>query len=1597
MPDILGRITVPDIQAYGTTFPLVSDFGYGYTQEFPIVTHRFGTLDAKQEQRYKVGIGPRKFAFRRQVLSFQDRNVLTNFWEAVQGSYKSFLYNAPAPVGLVNVTWETLPLNITYLANSCRVGFNFVEVPSTTPTYSISATCTRFPTSALQTALLSPVQEIIPLVHIRVREAAVPDIYLSDRKCVVGGKLYLPRLLNLGERGNDVLISQDIKGTADQMNFTFGNADRVMTQLANDTDLRYAEIDLSFYHVGTGILLQFWLGSCVNFHQDGTPLFTLQASDGLYQINQMYPNRTISRTCWKTFNDGLNCPYATQGSGGNPNSCDFYFDSANGCVSHGMAPYFGGHPASPQGVAIKDNSTGVWGIGRNTVTATSIVSDTLWGNALQEIYCNSGGDPNQAFWVNGMIAEGRDESDFYDALVVVGQGPIGQYTPATVAQNADGFRYIVAPLLDGQPPHGFKVDGNLNIHSNNPFYGLRESIGSDPQTDVFALSAGGTVPGGFAAGSAAGTAFIEIRRTDPSGIQPTSTDQHSCQIPLNEGLSGWKWDQNGNRSLVPGLTNPYWIAVNTFLKAIGLGNADSDTQLSHFVLSSVFKGDGTGAAEIADLFVAPIVGTFNEVQFQFQGLLAQKKPYRDWLTEILACALGYYTWEFGKLKLGCRINASSVDTYTLGNILFQSLEMRPIEATFEHLIIEYADISYQYQTNTAEYQDKDHAAYYGRAGTPLTSNMHSVGICTLSQGLRIAATRTREEIGGINAAEWRNAREVTFYTTLLGLNNQVGQVISVTHPDVPGLRGQCNVSGVTVTYTSGDAFDAISMINKDILINGFQATVLGVSGNTLTVDNHPGDGNGLAFQIITADIRIESWSLCRDYSVKVTARTVVPSMYNLDVGPKPLDVIPDPLPAMIYPVPLGPVWAPYQSLAASFDALFPGEYSFDIDQDYITLADNSVLANLLVTGKLPVNSYSPNSSVPIIGSITVNPTGGVLGVQTLRLAVAGIDANGLPTGPSQIAIVPILAGNTNQVVLTNLVWPSNAVSYTLYASYQDDLICYQQSGALTDPITWNGPMLRSTYALPSTYVSKVRLKAKKGRFFGVTTGTVSAVTTLTVTISGLAGGTVNYTGRVLSVIGRADNSTPYLNLRITAHDLVNGILTVSPQAISGGDPIHSVRVGDVVVVRFQATGGNSLNPTQITDNAVGLLPGGEVGNLIRVVAGTGRGQIPCKITANTATTITWDLPLVMDTTSVWIIEEPGWAWTSDSTTIDNANPNSPVEFWLPISNFAKQIMLVSGFTIDIFGNESPDLDVPLRELWVYGGAPLKIVSVYANYTQQPTDVSLYVYTTNGPITIQLLPDDQWAGDLFILKVSSDNNTITILSAPGWSINGQASLTIVQSGIPYVLSPTNQTAVAITTTTGGSTGSGSVTNPTTGTNQGNTGTVPPPPPTHTLNTASMPSGASAALSNCSYGGTTTVAGVPCDYFIQSSNRTGQYPNWTSASYPIPSANKNMAGTQGISLFIGVNKHKTHNELYYCGIAYIDTNGNIWYATGAATINAGSTSQGNFGATITAPPLPSSNTGAFDPTNVASIMVIMQQSRDIDGFYVGGPVGQYHFLT
>jgi hypothetical protein len=48
------------------------------------------------------------------------------------------------------------------------------------------------------------------------------------------------------------------------------------------------------------------------FRSDGTPVFPVTCSDGFFQIMNQYPERQVSRECWKTYNDGVNCPWATK-------------------------------------------------------------------------------------------------------------------------------------------------------------------------------------------------------------------------------------------------------------------------------------------------------------------------------------------------------------------------------------------------------------------------------------------------------------------------------------------------------------------------------------------------------------------------------------------------------------------------------------------------------------------------------------------------------------------------------------------------------------------------------------------------------------------------------------------------------------------------------------------------------------------------------------------------------------------------------------------------------------------------------------------------------------------------------------------------------------------------------------------------------------------------------------------------------------------------------------------------------------------------------------------------------------------------------------
>ena len=369
------------------------------------------------------------------------------------------------------------------------------------------------------------------------------------------------------------------------------------------------------------------------------------------------------------------------------------------------------------------------------------------------------------------------------------------------------------------------------------------------------------------------------------------------------------------------------------------------------------------------------------------------------------------------------------------------------------------------------------------------------------------------------------------------------------------------MSGDPWTY-AGTATGDSELVNKEILIGGSQVTITAVAsdGSTITTSPAPPSGTGLAFQVVTMCFRIQRWSLKKDWSVQIEAQTVTASMYDLDVGPKPMDVVPAPLPALFYPIPLGPVWAPYQVQASSSDALFPSEWTFDSDQEYTTLADGSALASLIVTGKLPVNEFSATGAgAPGIGSISQSTTGGSLPANiTLWVAICAIDSNGLPSAPSNIAIIGTGTASGGSFTLDDIIWPAVAglASYVLFVGTQPDLICAQATGTLTagtgdtytpSSITFGGPVVRSTWALPSPYVAKVRIKAKLLLHAGVAGIAVTTVSTNTLVCSELVDTSstpFSPVGRILSVIGRPNGSTPFASFSITAFVPTTGTITL---------------------------------------------------------------------------------------------------------------------------------------------------------------------------------------------------------------------------------------------------------------------------------------------------------------------------------------------------------------------------------------------------------------------------------------------------------------------
>ena len=1222
----MGPVPIP-VPPVIADFPLRVDYGTAEELEPQSFIHRFDAPGLRTEQRFWRGTGQRRFRIRRASLNCLEYERLRDHWNLARGVHASFKYSHPHHDGTsvdVMVHYSDTVLRFEHLVAMATgdPGIILVEAvdSSVTPSYGVIRVDDGIPSLAELDSLRKTEQELIPVVVIQPRGSGA--LRLSDRNVTIGANLYIARLLDWSG------LAWSTDQNSDSATFRFANADGVWTEYFKQISLKRAALNFGVFDVTTTVMMALWTGTIREWTRDpASRIIDIRANDGPYELTLPYPTRLVSRRCWKEFKSDW-CPYE-----GSLTTCDKSWEQ---CVERGMTKYFGGQKVNPQQVRVRDNSTGTWGWGRSQLKSVSIAEDSIYQRVVQEIYTDL------PMKVNCDVATGRDESEFYSALGIVGEGPITGFSTD-----------LTKHLLDDAPPHDPQKGG-----------GWRYSTGADPavNSEFFGLSQApwGSVPPGST--FAAGTAFAEIRRTDAKGLQLSKVSDRKMTVLVTGGRGGWTWTAPGSRFWTQPLTNAVWIAVNAYLRGIGLKSDHTRPDLITVAeMEQYLRIDRlVEAAALCDMEVPKLVGAGTERQFTWRGIVREQKPLRDWLIEFLTCCLGYSYIVNGKLAIGVRVNSSVLagNAFTQATVLESSFTAQPREAQFNHLTAEFADEEFDWALNSVQVYDIDHARIEGSVTGPRfrTNRMPLSGVTGKSQASRLVITRLKEELGGATLAEQEASRNVSFRSTVIALNTMPGDVCSFDDPGLPGGR---------------------------------------------------------------LEFRIRSRTLNPDWSMDFEGVPSADSMYDVVAGPKPDDIPADPVPPERFQSPQGIAWMPNELAPFSDDPLLvETERTFGLWQDYAVGRQGEWQAALGARGELTVNRFQ-GYQPPMIYNVTFAQGGGYLaGGQAWYVAMAHRDAGGKYSPLSNVVAVWIPPNSTGHLTINSIVPAEGLTGWAVWlgpdirrmALQAEDGVAPMPSSLVLD----HHDVLTSS--LPWAEAKQVRIKAKQVLHSGVAGLLVQEVIgTNQIRSSEWIGSTDTWVGQYLSVLADwSDGSVPLWNFTITGFDSSTGTMTVQPDCVRA-TPEDSVEPGDVMVVRAKVTAASADTVTcALWQNSIaqaqfgtdGLDPEEEVGQLVRVLHGRGAGQTRL-CTAATQNSHTVDPPwdVVPDTTSMIIVEDPEWMYTSETAAQPVDAAGQKVDIILQIPNLANWVVLVGGFLVDNEGLETIERFAVVREIYIFGEPP----------------------------------------------------------------------------------------------------------------------------------------------------------------------------------------------------------------------------------------------------------------------------------------------------
>lgn len=412
-------------------------------------------------------------------------------------------------------------------------------------------------------------------------------------------------------------------------------------------------------------------------------------------------------------------------------------------------------------------------------------------------------------------------------------------------------------------------------------------------------------------------------------------------------------------------------------------------------------------------------------------------------------------------------------------------------------------------------------------------------------------------------------------------------------------------------------------------------------------------------------------------------------------------------------------WKPFGEQPCIGNSMYPNtEWNFKVSQLYSTAADGTGIAKVAVAGCIPVNLLSKAVKPPIMKTqAESNSTGGSIpGNSEWYIRICAYDSDGMLSNLSEVSKVSIPPGSdTNTITTPPLFWDTGTVGYYLFIGLDDSTMCFQgTSPGSPSTITVTDLDLR-TWGPPDQLFSHFLVRVKRVIHGGVWGAQCTGVTSTTVTFAGASFTTDQWSGYDISKYGFASptdsNPLDIVDLRVSSNTEDTITIGANGAGVSPPDLTSLISVGDVLVMR---TLPDIFTSDTIGDSnfvnyyaPTGLEVDKEKGNIVRIVAGRGRGQKRV-IVGNTATVLTvngdWDT--IPDGTSRFIVEEPTWSDQLSQDVVNNAPVPSPVPVvaLLDLTNYERQPLIIQAFTADAGGGTSVDALSPIRELYLWGAS-----------------------------------------------------------------------------------------------------------------------------------------------------------------------------------------------------------------------------------------------------------------------------------------------------